>query len=350
MEPDRKDATGTTDQRPGETSFDQQLSRYSREELLQWAYQMLLIRLFEEKTAEMYTRARIGGFVHLNIGEEATIVGAISTLRPTDYLYSNYREHGHALVKGVEPKRIMAELYGRATGTSSGRGGSMHLIDVERRFMGGYAIVGGSQPLAVGAGITVTYKGTDDIVMVIFGEGATNGGSFFESLNMAKLWRLPVVFLCVNNQYGMGTAVARASAVPEIYRKACAFDIASERVDGMDVLAVREVVSRAVARAREAKEPSLIEALTYRFRGHSMSDPQRYRTEEEVKVWRARDPIPAFRELLKKAGLATDADFERQQQEVARVVAEAVDFAEHSPAPGLDTLYQHVLVEDKGAC
>ncbi|MDE3076613.1 MAG: pyruvate dehydrogenase (acetyl-transferring) E1 component subunit alpha, partial [Chloroflexota bacterium] len=314
-------------------SKDGTLLEYGRDELLSLHRLMLLNRRFEEKVGEMYTRSKVGGFLHLNIGEEAAFVGAIRALRPRDYVFSTYREHGHAITQGVDPRRVMAELFGRVDGTSKGRGGSMHLFDSDRRFMGGYAIVAGSIALAVGVGLACSYRGTDEVVMSLFGDGATNNGTFHESLNMAKVWRLPVVFVCVNNQYGMGSAVERVSAVKEMYRKACAYDIRSERVDGMDVLAVLETARKAADYARENKEPYFIEAVTYRYRGHSMADPGTYRTKEEVEQWRHRDAIESFRHRLKQAGLASDEDFDQHEQEVERIVQESVDFADASAEP-----------------
>lgn len=323
-------------------------SAENRQQLLHFLYQMILIRRFEEKTAEMYTKAKIGGFVHLNIGEEASIVGAVSALEDRDYLYTSYRDHGYALARGVDPKAVMAELYGKATGCSKGRGGSMHLFDAKVRFMGGYAIVGGLIPIATGTALAAVYRGTDEVTMCVFGEGATNIGAFHEALNVAKLWRLPVVFVCTNNKYGMGTDVNRASAVSEIYRKACAYDMAAERVDGMDLLAVREACLRAMERARRDREPTLIEALTYRFRGHSMADPARYRSDEEVRRWRERDPISLLEQKMKDAGLITQNDIDDTEAAVERVVAEAVEYAELSPAPSVDDLYKNVYVESEG--
>ncbi len=320
----------------------------NREEMLSLYRLMVLIRRFEETAQDMYIRGKIGGFLHLNIGEEAAVAGSITCLEPRDYLFSNYREHGHALARGVDPKLIMAELFGKSTGTSKGRGGSMHLFDANLHFMGGYAIVGASLPLAAGAGLAIRYRGSDEIVMSIFGEGATNIGSFHESLNLAKLWHLPVLFYCVNNQYAMGSAVEKDSAVPEIYRKACAYDIPAERVDGMDVLAVREATQRMIRRTREEKEPMFLEALTYRFRGHSMADPLRYRTREEVQRWMQRDPIRSLREKLLESRLATEADLERIENDVERVVAEAVEFAERSPEPALEDLYKYVYSSGEG--
>ncbi|MBI2939218.1 MAG: pyruvate dehydrogenase (acetyl-transferring) E1 component subunit alpha [Chloroflexi bacterium] len=304
-----------------------------REELQRLWGEMVLIRRFEERVAEMYTRARIGGYTHLNIGEEATVVGALTTLRPDDYIFSNYRDHGHALVRGIAPRAIMAELFGKETGVVHGRGGSMHIFDRERRFMGGYAIVGGPLALACGAGTAIRYRDEDLVVMCIFGEGSTNIGYFHESLNLAKLWRLPIVFLCVNNQYAMGAPVQADSSVPEIWRKPCAHDMPGERVDGMDLLAVCEAVTRAVRLAREQHEPSLVEALTYRYRGHSMADPARYRPQEEVNVWLARDPIVTFRQQLEQAGLMRPEEADAIERNAQALVDEAAQFAEASPAP-----------------
>ena len=255
---------------------------------------MLLIRRFEEKAGEMYTKAKIGGYCHLNLGEEATVVGFCSGLEPDDYVYTNYREHGYAIGRGITPGAVMAELFGKDTGCSRGRGGSMHLFDLQRHFMGGYAIVGGQLPLATGAAFAVAYRDSHEVVACQMGEGTTNNGAFHESLNLAKIYQLPIVYFVVNNLYGMGLRVEKGSAVSEIYRKACAYDMASWRVDGNDVLAVRDAVRHAAKLAREQHEPSLVEAVSFRFRGHSVVDPDRYRDKQEVQQGRAADPIIAF--------------------------------------------------------
>jgi pyruvate dehydrogenase E1 component alpha subunit len=317
-----------------------------KETLLKLYREMLLIRRFEEKTAEMYQAAKIGGFCHLNIGEEATIVGTISALRPKDYVYSTYREHGHAIAKGIDPKAVMAELFGKETGTSHGRGGSMHLFSQEHRFYGGYAIVGQALPIACGSGYAINYQGTDEVVMSIFGDGATNIGAFHESLNVAKLWHLPIVFVCVNNLYGMGTAVNRASAVTEIWKKACAYDMTGERVDGMDVLAVRRITDQLLAQAREKHEPSLLECVTYRYRGHSMSDPDTYRGKDEIKEWQTRDAIINLGEHMKKQKMVGDEQLQRIDDEVTAQVEEAVKFAEESPEPDPKDLYRDVYADE----
>src|SRR2546429_7519343 len=310
--------------------------------LLKLYREMLLIRRFEEKTAEMYQAAKIGGFCHLNIGEEATIVGTISALRQTSYVYSTYREPGQPAAKGIHPRRVVAEFFGKETGTSHGPGGSIHLFSPDRRFYGGYAIVGEALPIACGSGYAINYKGTDEIVMSSFGDGATNIGAFHESLNVAKLWHLPIVFVCVNNLYGMGTAVNRASAVTEIWKKACAYDMTSERVDGMDGLAVRRITDQLVAQAREKHEPSLLECVTYRYRGHSMSDPDTYRGKDEIKEWQTRDAILSLAGHLKKQKMITDDEIQRLDGEVTAQVEDAVKFAEESPDPDPKDLYRDV--------
>jgi len=328
------------EQRPAASSSKDTLT--DKASLLTLYREMLLIRRFEEKTAEMYQAAKIGGFCHLNIGEEATIVGSISALRPQDYVYSTYREHGHALAKGVDPNAVMAELFGKETGTSHGRGGSMHLFSQEHRFYGGYAIVGQALPIACGSAYAINYEEKDEVVMSIFGDGATNIGAFHESLNVAKLWHLPIVFVCVNNLYGMGTAVNRASAVTEIWKKACAYDMTGERVDGMDVLAVRRITDQLVAQAREKHEPSLLECVTYRYRGHSMSDPDTYRGKDEIKEWQTRDAILSLGDYMKKQKMIDDQQLQKLDGEVIAQVEEAVKFAEESPEPDPKDLYRDV--------
>jgi pyruvate dehydrogenase E1 component alpha subunit len=306
--------------------------------------QMLLIRRFEEKAAEMYALGKIGGFLHLYIGQEAVAVGAISTLRPDDYVIAGYREHGHALAKGSDPRRLMAELFGRRDGVSKGKGGSMHLFDRSVGFLGGHAIVGGYLPIATGVGFAIRYEERDQVILCFFGDGSVPQGEFHESLNLAALWKLPVVFVCENNRYAMGTAIQRALAQTEIYRFAEAYKIPGEAVNGMDVLAVREGIARAVARARESKTPSLVEARTYRYRGHSMRDPSAalYRTKEEVDQEKLRDPIAGFRAQLVREGLLDDAGWKALAEDVERRVAEAVAFADASPEPPAEWLHADV--------
>lgn len=316
-----------------------------RKLMLDLLYQMLLIRQFEDKAAEMYARGRIAGFLHLYNGEEAVAVGAVAGLREGDLLVTHYRDHGHAIAKGSDVRRLMAELFGKVTGVCKGKGGSMHFFDASVGMLGGYAIVAGHLPLAVGLALASDYLGKGQVVLCIFGDGATNNGYFHEAMNMAALWRLPVVFLCENNLYGMGTALKKASAVQEIYRKAQAYDIPGERVDGMDVLAVREAVAKAVERAREGWGPSFVEAVTYRFRGHSMADPVLYRTKAEEEAWRSRDPIVLFRQKLEVEGLLSGEEFERLEREVEEVVQEAVRFAEESPEPPQEALYEDIYAQ-----
>src|SRR5436190_3682965 len=257
---------------------------------------MMLIRRFEERAGEMYAKAKVGGFLHLCIGEEATVVGATSVMQKQDYLLSTYREHGQALARGTHPNAVMAELFGRVDGCSKGRGGSMHLFDIERRFLGGYGIVGGNLPLATGVALQCDFNGTEDAVVCMFGDGATNQGTFGESMNMAALWKLPVVFMVINNQFGMGTALERHSAVTDLSKKAEGYGVPGTRCDGMDVLDVEACVSAALEKARGERQPQLVEAVTYRFRGHSMADPEEYRTKEEVEEWRTRDPVATFKQ------------------------------------------------------
>jgi pyruvate dehydrogenase E1 component alpha subunit len=305
---------------------------------------MLLIRHFEERAQEMYMKAKVGGFLHLAVGEEATIVGTVSAMRAEDYLLSTYREHGQTLARGTDPKRVMAELFGKETGTSRGRGGSMHLFDLERRFLGGYGIVGGNLPLAAGVALASDYKDEDSVTVCMFGDGASNQGTFGETMNLAALWKLPIVFLVVNNQYGMGTALSRHSAVTDLSSKAECLGVPGERVDGMDVLGVREVVEEHLRKAREDRQPTLIEALTYRFRGHSAADPEVYRTKEEVQQWRERDPIQSYAKLLQETGYLDEQAFEELDRKAVEIVDEAVKFADESPAPALESLYDNVYV------
>ena len=306
--------------------------------------QMQLIRRFEEKAAEMYAMGKIGGFLHLYIGQEAVAVGATSVTRPDDYAVSSYREHGHCLAKGSDPRRIMAELFGRIDGLSKGKGGSMHLFDKSVNFLGGHGIVGAHLPLAAGAGFAIKYQGGDQVVLCYFGDGAVPEGEFHESLNLAALWKLPVIFICENNRYARGTAIPRALAQTEIWRFAETYGIHGEAVDGMEVLAMRECVGRAVERARRDKVPALIEARTYRFRGHSMRDPAGavYRTKEEVEREKLRDPLAIFAERCVKDGALTDADVKMIEKAIYDQVDEAVAFADASPEPPPEELFTDV--------
>jgi pyruvate dehydrogenase E1 component alpha subunit len=305
---------------------------------------MLLIRRFEERAGEMYAKAKIGGFLHLAIGEEATIVGATQAMRDGDFLMSTYREHGQAIARGTPPGVVMAELFGRVDGCSKGRGGSMHLFDWERRFLGGYGIVGGSLPLSAGVALACDYKGTDDAIVSMMGDGATNQGTFSETMNLAALWKLPAVFVIINNQFGMGTALERHSAVTDLSRKAEGYGVPGSRCDGMDVLDVEATIAAALEKARGDRQPQLVEAVTYRYRGHSMADPEEYRSKEEVEEWRGRDPIETFGKRLADEGLASEEDVEKLDQKAMETVDEAVQFADQSPFPDLDSLYDDIYV------
>jgi pyruvate dehydrogenase E1 component alpha subunit len=305
---------------------------------------MMLIRRFEEKAAEAYAMGKIGGFLHLYIGEEAVAVGATSALRPDDYAVSAYREHGHCLAKGSDPRRAMAELFGRRDGLSKGKGGSMHLFDRSVNFLGGHAIVGSHLPLAAGVAFAIAYQGGDQVIACFFGDGAVAEGEFHEAMNLAMLWKLPVIFICENNRYAMGTSLERALAETEIWKFGRSYNMPCEAVDGMDVLAVREAVGRAVARARAERVPTLLEARTYRFRGHSMRDPAGavYRTREEVDQEKLRDPIALFRERALGAGWLGEADVRAIVKDVSDRIDDAVAFAEASPEPPADWLFTDI--------
>jgi TPP-dependent pyruvate/acetoin dehydrogenase alpha subunit len=391
----------------------------------EWLSAMVLIRRFEERAGEMYARAKIGGFLHLSIGEEATIVGSARALRDSDYLVSTYRSHGDALARGTPPEKVMAELFGKRDGCSKGHGGSMHMFDASRRFMGGYGIVGGNLPIAAGIALAcdqrrgsqapacderrgsqalacdqrrgsqapacderrasdaggvpdpISDSRTDsaadsesgrepgdpgagaaawrvhheasgeDVTLCTFGDGASNQGTFGETLNLAALWQLPVVFMVVNNQFGMGTSLSRHSAVTDLRRKGESLGVPGVRCDGMDILDTHRVVAEALERVREERRPLLVEAVTYRFRGHSMADPEDYRSKEEVAEWRERDPIPAFGDLLEREGALTEKQREQIDSDAVRQVDAAVEFAESSPFPDPDMLYEDVYVVDE---
>ncbi len=326
------------------------VSRVPHAVLLDLLRKMLLGRRFEERCAEMYALQKIGGFCHLGIGQEAVSVGAMSTLEADDVIFCSYREHVHALVRGADPRRVMAELFGRSTGVSRGKGGSMHLFDVGRGLLGGHAIVGAHLPLATGAAFAFKYEGRPNVALCFFGEAAVNIGAFHESLNMAALWKLPCVYICENNRYGMGTSIERASAIYDVSQRACAYDMASETVDGMDVLAVRDAIGRAVDLARHHSLPTLVEARCYRFMGHSMSDPVHghYRTREEVEEQKLQDPIRHHFEKLAAAGFLDQEALVEMDQDVRRVVDDAVAFADSSPEPRPDALVADVYAQPYG--
>jgi pyruvate dehydrogenase E1 component alpha subunit len=310
---------------------------------------MALIRRFEEEAGRQYQRARAGGFLHLAIGEEATIVGASAAMRDEDYLIGTYRTHGHAIARGTKPKRVMAELFGRVDGTSGGRGGSMHIFDAEHRFMGGYGIVGGNLPIGAGLALASDYKGEDAVTVCMFGDGASNAGNFGETMNLAALWSLPILFLVENNLYGMGTSVERHSAQTDLSKKAEGYGVPGHRIDGMDVLAVREAVAEGLRLAREERQPTMIEAFTYRYRGHSAADPEVYREREEVEEWQSRDPIESFARRCVEAGVLGEREVNEVREKAEQEVLAAVEFAEASPEPPLDTLYESLYVLDSAA-
>jgi pyruvate dehydrogenase E1 component subunit alpha len=315
-----------------------------RRELLR---QMLLIRRFEERCAEAYAIGKVGGFCHLYIGQEGVGVGTISALREDDYVIGSYREHGQALARGIPPRAVMAELFGRVDGCSKGKGGSMHLFDRNVNFLGGHGIVGGHLPIATGVGFAIKYRGGDQVCVCFFGEAAVNNGAFHEALNMAALWKLPVIYLIENNRYGMGTALERASAINDIAERACSYDMPNEVVDGQDVLAVRAAAMRALQRARSESIPTLLEVRTYRFMGHSMSDAVSgtYRSKEELEEHMKRDPIVVLRMVMEQEDGWTDADMSKLDEETKAVVQDAWDFADASPEPPLEALYEDVLVD-----
>jgi pyruvate dehydrogenase E1 component alpha subunit len=320
----------------------ERLSALSHDELIELYRQMILIRRFEEKSAEAYVAGKIGGFCHLYIGQEAVGVGTISAIRKNDYVLASYREHGLALAKGMSARSIMAELFGKATGCSKGKGGSMHMFDKSLGFLGGHAIVGGQIPLATGTAFATKYQGTDQVTLCFFGEAAVNQGAFHESLNMAQLWKLPCIYICENNQYGMGTSLARAMSLSNIAEKACAYDMAAEFVDGMDVLAVREATLRAVERARKDYLPTLLEIRTYRFMGHSMSDPGNYRTRAEIEKYQERDPIKLFAASLLEEKILDQTTLDEIDQKVREEVEDSLRFAEESPLPDPEELYTDI--------
>jgi pyruvate dehydrogenase E1 component alpha subunit len=302
---------------------------------------MLLIRRFEERAARAYTEAKIGGYCHLNLGEEATVTGLMAALESRDYLFTNYREHGYALARGIESRRVMAELYGRSTGVSKGWGGSMHLFDTESRLLGGYGIVGGQLPLATGAALAISYRGGDEVVMCQMGDGTTNIGAFHESLNMAALWELPIVYVVVNNGLGMGTTVAHSSAEPELYRRAAAYRMEGARVDGSDVAAVRDAAHAAIDRARSQSKPFLLETVSPRLKGHSVVDPARYRSAEEKDALKAAEPLARLALELEEAGALSAEDRDKLDAEVKAEVEDAAAFADGSPHPDVSTLFDY---------
>ncbi|OGO26121.1 MAG: pyruvate dehydrogenase (acetyl-transferring) E1 component subunit alpha [Chloroflexi bacterium RBG_16_52_11] len=316
-----------------------------KQQYLDLYYQMVLIRLTEEQAAQLYQQGKIGGFLHLYIGQEAVSTGLISVREPRDRVITAYRDHGVAINCGISAKEVIAELLGKATGCSQGRGGSMHMADVEKNFWGGHAIVGAHLPIAAGLALGDQYQGNDSITICMFGDGATNIGYFHEALNLSKVWNLPVLWVCENNRYGMGTSIERASAVSEIRQKAEGYCIPNSRVDGMNIMSVRSAAKEAVDFVRREHIPYFLEVITYRFRGHSMGDPERYRPSEEVRSWQESDPIGIYVRYLVDNQIATPEELGQLDTQVQQEIEAAVQFAESSPEPAPETLFEHVYVE-----
>ncbi len=315
-------------------------------EYLDLYHQMVLIRLVEEEAAQLYQQGKIGGFLHLYIGQEAVSTGLISVRRPQDRVITAYRDHGVAINSGIGAKQVMAELLGKETGCSKGKGGSMHMASVENNFWGGHAIVGAHLPMASGLALGDKYRGNDAVTICMFGDGATNIGYFHEAVNLSKVWDLPVLWVCENNQYGMGTAVERASAVSEIRQKAEGYGIPNQRIDGMNIMTVRTAAEEVIDYVRSGKGPYFLEVVTYRFRGHSMGDPERYRQTDEVKKWQENDPIGIYRKYLIEEEIASNKELDEIEASVEQGVQEAVQFAESSPEPPAEALFENVYVEN----
>ena len=319
---------------------------FSKEQMLRWYEQMLLMRRFEEKAGQLYGQQKIKGFCHLYIGQEAVGAGVESAIRPDDYVITAYRDHGQALVRGIHPNAVMAELYGKATGCSKGKGGSMHMFSRERNFLGGHGIVGGQIPLGAGIGFAAKYMGTDRVSICFYGDGAARQGALHEAYNLAMMWKLPVVFICENNMYAMGTSVERSSNVTDIAKLGLAYEMPSYQVDGMDVFEVHHAMEQAVARCRAGDGPVFIEMRTYRYRGHSMSDPAKYRTKEELESYKEQDPVIRLQAFLLEQKHMTEAELDAIDARVKAQVQEAVDFSEASPYPAPDELYRDVYYGD----
>jgi pyruvate dehydrogenase E1 component alpha subunit len=317
-----------------------------KSEYLELFHQMVVIRRLEERASELYQQGKIGGFLHLYIGQEAVSTGLISARRPEDRIITAYRDHGVAINCGIPPRLVMAELMGKATGISGGKGGSMHMADVTKNYWGGHAIVGAHLPLATGLALGDLYQGHKAVTVCMFGDGATNIGFFHEALNMAKVWNLPVLWVCENNQYGMGTAVDRASAVSEIRQKAAGYGMKNEAVNGMDVMAVREIAQQLIEEIRAGSGPQLLEAHTYRYRGHSMGDPERYRKQDEVHRWQEEDPIGIYHKYLVEKGISSDAELNALDDQAIKEIDDAVEFSEASPNPAPEDLYKHVYADE----
>ncbi len=316
-----------------------------KQQLMEFYRQMALIRRFEDMCAEKYAEGKIGGFLHLYVGEEAVAVGAFSAIEPRDLIMTHYRDHGHAIARGVDTKRMMAELLGKSTGTSKGKGGSMHIFDASKGFLGGYAIVAAMLPMAVGLAMGAKFKKDGSIVVCIFGDGAMQEGEYHEAMLLASLWNLPVLFLLENNGYGMGVSLENSYPIKELYKTAAGYNVEAAPVDGMDVEVMRQGMLKAVEYVRSGKGPYLLEANCYRFKGHSMADPMSYRTRAEEEFWKKKDPIASFKRRLIAANLTTEADIQKIEASVEKEVQDAAKFAEESPAPDVKDLYTDIYVE-----
>ncbi len=320
-------------------------TKFSKETYLYWYELMLLLRRFEEKTGQLYGMQKIRGFCHLYIGQEALAAGCMTATQPDDIFITAYRDHAMAIAKGITARACMAELYGKSTGCSKGKGGSMHFFGVKEKFFGGHGIVGAQIGTGAGLAFAEKYKGTQNVVLCFFGDGAARQGMLHETFNMAMLWKLPVIFICENNNYAMGTSVARTSNVLDIYKFGDAYDMPSDAIDGMSMEAVHDGVARAVKRARAGEGPTLLEMKTYRYKGHSMSDPQKYRTKDEVEAYKEKDPVEVAMQMLKDNNWATEAEIETIQQRVETEVADCVQFAEDSPWPDDSEVYEDVYAQ-----
>lgn len=331
---------------PATAKVQKESSKITKDTYLGWFDLMLLIRRFEERSGVLFGQQKIRGFLHLYIGQEALAAGMVSAIRQEDPVITAYRDHGLALAKGISAKACMAELFGKKTGCSQGRGGSMHFFSKEHFFFGGHAIVGAHIPLGAGIAFAEKYKGTENVCLCFFGDGAVRQGALHETFNMAMLWKLPVIFICENNQYAMGTSVGRSSNVTEIYQLGKAYDMPSEQIDGMKCEAVHEGIAKAVARARKGEGASFLEIITYRYRGHSMSDPAKYRTREEVEEYKKHDPIEQVRKTLLDKKYATEKDLEAVEKKIMKTIDESVEFAEQSPFPDASELYDYNYTQE----
>jgi len=321
-------------------------NKFSKETYLYWYELMLLMRKFEEKAGQLYGQQKIRGFCHLYIGQEAVVAGAMSVLKPEDNMITAYRDHGHALAKGIPARAVMAELFAKITGCSKGKGGSMHMFDKEKRFFGGHGIVGGQIPLGAGIAFAEKYRGSKNVTVCYMGDGAVRQGAFHETLNIAMTWKLPVIFIIENNNYAMGTSVERSSNVTELYKLGNAYEMPSEPVDGMKVETVHEAMEKAVSHVREGNGPYLLEIDTYRYKGHSMSDPAKYRSKEEVEEYKAKDPIEEVLKMIRENKITSEEEIEKINKKVMEEVDDAVKFADESPYPDPSELYKDVYVQE----